>query len=60
LEIRTAGSFVRVSRSELVNLTHVHRIASNGDGSATLTLSDGTAVRVSRRRAADVRRALAQ
>jgi two-component system LytT family response regulator len=59
LEHRTAGSFVRVSRAELVNLSHVHRIAGNGDGSATLTLTDGTAVRVSRRRAADVRRALA-
>lgn len=59
LETRTGGSFVRVSRAELVNLSHVHRIASNGDGSATLTLSDGTTVRVSRRRAADVRRALA-
>ena len=36
-----------------------HRgIVSNGDGSATLTLSDGTSVRVSRRRSAEVRRAL--
>ena len=59
LETRTGGAFVRVSRAELINLSHVHRIASNGDGSATLTLSDGAAVRVSRRRAADVRRALA-
>jgi DNA-binding LytR/AlgR family response regulator len=60
LETRIGGSFVRVSRAELVNLRHVHGVASNGDGSATLTLSDGTAVRVSRRRAAGVRRALAQ
>jgi len=60
LETRTGGSFVRVSRAELVNLRLVHGVASNGDGSATLTLSDGTAVRVSRRRAADVRRTLAQ
>lgn len=59
LEARTAGSFVRVSRGDLVNLTHVRRIASNGDGSANLTLTDGSSVRVSRRRAADVRRLLA-
>jgi hypothetical protein len=57
LEPRTAGSFIRVSRAELVNLSHVHRISGSGDGSATLTLTDGTSVHVSRRRAADVRRA---
>ncbi|HSC27976.1 MAG TPA: LytTR family DNA-binding domain-containing protein [Vicinamibacterales bacterium] len=59
LEARTAGAFVRVSRADLVNLSHVQRIVSNGDGSATLTLSDGTSVRVSRRRSADVRHLLA-
>ena len=58
LEERTAGFFVRVSRSALVHLEHVDAIVSNGDGSARLTLSDGTAVRVSRRRSAEVRRAL--
>jgi DNA-binding LytR/AlgR family response regulator len=58
LEERTAGYVVRVSRSALVHVEHVDGIVSNGDGSATLTLSDGTPVRVSRRRAADVRRAL--
>jgi len=58
LEERTAGYFVRVSRSALVHLEHVEGIVSNGDGSATLTLSDGTSVRVSRRRSAEVRRAL--
>jgi DNA-binding LytR/AlgR family response regulator len=58
LEARTAGSFVRVSRADLVNLAHVQGIASNGDGSATLTLADGQKVRVSRRRAADVRRVI--
>jgi DNA-binding LytR/AlgR family response regulator len=58
LEDRGAGSFLRPNRSELVNVEHIHRIESNGDGSATLTLSDGTSVHVSRRRAADVRRAL--
>ena len=60
LEARTAGYFVRVSRSALVHVEHVDRIVSNGDGSATLTLSDGTPVRASRRRAADVRRTLEQ
>jgi DNA-binding LytR/AlgR family response regulator len=58
LEARTAGEFVRASRSELVNLAHVERIASNGDGSARLTLRDGSTVRVSRRRATTVRLAL--
>jgi len=58
LEERTAGRFVRVSRSALVNLEHVEGIVSNGDGSATLTLSAGAAVRVSRRRSAEVRQAL--
>jgi DNA-binding LytR/AlgR family response regulator len=58
LEARTAGAFVRVSRRELVNLAHVQRISSNGDGSATLTLSDASSVRVSRRRSAEVRRIL--
>ncbi len=58
LETRLAGGFVRVSRADLVNVAHVLRIVSNGDGSATLTLGDGSTVRVSRRRAADVRRAL--
>ena len=53
-----AGGFVRVSRGELVNLDRVDRIASNGDGSATLTLADGSLVHVSRRRAADVREVL--
>jgi DNA-binding LytR/AlgR family response regulator len=58
LEARAAGTFVRVSRSDLVNLDRVDRVASNGDGSLTLTLSDGASVHVSRRRAADVRAAL--
>lgn len=58
LEARTARRFVRASRAELVNLAHVDRVAGAGDGSITLTLTDGTSVRVSRRRAADVRRQL--
>lgn len=58
LEARTAGRFVRPNRSELVNLECVQRVESNGDGSATLTLADGTSVHVSRRRAADVKRTL--
>jgi DNA-binding LytR/AlgR family response regulator len=47
-----------VSRADLVNLAHIQRTSSDGDGSATLTLSDGSTVHVSRRRAADVRRAV--
>jgi two-component system, LytTR family, response regulator len=58
LETRLAGAFIRTSRAELVNLDRIERIASNGDGSATLTVTGGTTIRVSRRRAADVRQAL--
>jgi DNA-binding LytR/AlgR family response regulator len=58
LEERCGGAFVRVSRSDLVNIAHIDRVASNGDGSARLALSDGSEVRVSRRRAPEVRRAL--
>ena len=58
LEGRTGGGFLRVNRGELVNLEHVARIESNGDGSATVVLADGSKVHVSRRRAADVRRSL--
>jgi two-component system LytT family response regulator len=58
LEDRTQGSFVRINRSQLVNLERIARIESNGDGSATITLGDGTDLRVARRRAADVRRTL--
>lgn len=58
LESRLARAFVRVSRGELVNRDHVERIQPAGDGAATLTLTDGSRVGVSRRRAADVKRAL--
>ena len=58
LEDRTAGAFVRASRSELVNLQRVQRIESSGDGLAILTLAGGGRVNVSRRRVPDVRRAL--
>lgn len=58
LEKRTVGQFVRVSRADLVNLSHVVRIAGHGDGSATIGLAEGSDVRVSRRRAAEVRRIL--
>jgi two-component system, LytTR family, response regulator len=60
LEDRTGDAFVRANRSELLNADHIESISSNGDGSATLTLSDGTEVRASRRRAAQVRAQLAQ
>jgi DNA-binding LytR/AlgR family response regulator len=58
LETRFGGAFVRASRSELVNILHIRGITGNGDGSATLTLSSGAVVHVSRRRAAAVRSAL--
>jgi DNA-binding LytR/AlgR family response regulator len=58
LEERMKGAFVRASRSDLVNLSHIADITSNGDGSARLSLRDGTSVHVSRRRAASVRAAL--
>lgn len=58
LENRFAGSFTRSSRAELVALLHVHRFVSDGDAGAELVLLDGTRVRVSRRRVADVRRRL--
>ena len=55
LEERLQGVFVRASRSDLVAIRHVSTIASNGDGSATLTLASGVTVHVSRRRSAAVR-----
>jgi len=58
LEVRLGSSFLRVNRAEMVNADHVGRIASNGDGSATITLADGAQVHVSRRRAADIRKSL--
>jgi two-component system, LytTR family, response regulator len=58
LEERTAGVFLRASRSELVNRTHIVGYQSEVDGSAVLMLSDRSRVRVSRRRAAEVRAAL--
>jgi two-component system response regulator AlgR len=58
LESRLAGMFARVSRAELVHLDRIDRLVSNGDGSATLTLTDGAIVHVSRRRAAGLRRSL--
>lgn len=58
LEERTAGSFVRVSRGDLVNIDAVRRILATGDGTGELELEDGARVRVSRRRFGDVRRAL--
>ena len=59
LESRLAEGFLRLSRADLVQIDRIDRLVSNGDGSATITLTDGTVVHVSRRRAADVRRTLA-
>lgn len=58
LEDRLGLAFIRPNRSELVNVEAIDHIASNGDGSAKLTLSDGATVHVSRRRAAEVRKSL--
>lgn len=55
---RLGAQFLRVSRADLVNTAHVVRITGNGDGSATLEVTGGAAIHVSRRRAGDVRRAL--
>jgi DNA-binding LytR/AlgR family response regulator len=58
LEARLGPAFTRVSRADLVNIEWIERIASGGDGAASLTLRDGRTVHVSRRRAADVRAAI--
>jgi DNA-binding LytR/AlgR family response regulator len=58
LELRVGAAFVRPNRAELVNVEHIERIDSNGDGSATLTLHNQTTIHVTRRRAAEVRRLL--
>jgi DNA-binding LytR/AlgR family response regulator len=58
LETRTEGRFVRASRSTLVNLDRVVRIEPHASGLMSLRLTNGAVVRVSRRRAADVRHAL--
>jgi two-component system LytT family response regulator len=58
LEERFRGAFLRVSRADLVSIAHVGTIAGNRDGSATLSLTSGQTVHVSRRRASEVRRAL--
>jgi DNA-binding LytR/AlgR family response regulator len=58
LEARLGTDFVRVSRGDLVHIVHVARVLGNGDGSATLVMRDDARVHVSRRRAAEVRRAL--
>ncbi len=58
LATRLGSDFARVSRADLVHIAHVTRVLGTGDGSATLVMSDGARVHVSRRRAADVRRVL--
>jgi len=58
LEQRLGRGFVRASRGDLVNVDWIEGLASDGDGSATLTLRDKSRVHVSRRRAAPLRRAL--
>jgi two-component system LytT family response regulator len=60
LEGRLTGVFVRTSRADLLAIDRVDRLVSNGDGSAAVTMRDGSVWRVSRRRAAEVRKALQQ
>jgi DNA-binding LytR/AlgR family response regulator len=54
LESRAGDEFVRVSRADLVRVDAVARVTRNGDGGATLGMSDGSTVHVSRRRAPEV------
>lgn len=58
LEGRFSDSFTRASRAKLVGLAHVERFLAEGESGAQLVLADGTRVRVSRRRAAEVRHRL--
>ena len=58
LEARTGGRFVRASRSALVNLDRIVRIEPQPSGLHALRLTDGRTIAVSRRRTAEVRRAL--
>jgi len=58
LERRHSPAFARVSRSDLVNIDAIRQLSAEGDGGALLTLADKSTVRVSRRRAAEVRRVL--
>lgn len=58
LETRLSGGFIRASRGDLVQIDRIERLVSNGDGSSTITLTDGATVHVSRRRSAGVRRSL--
>ena len=58
LEARSGSAFIRCSRSDLIQLDRITRFAPNTDGSAEVTLDDGTRVRVSRRRTPELRRAM--
>ena len=58
LERRLGPAFVRTSRAELVAIEHVQRVESLAEGGLLLKLANGQVVRVSRRRAAEVRRLL--
>lgn len=58
LERRLGAGFVRTSRAELVAIEHVQRVESLPEGGLLLKLANGQVVRVSRRRAAEVRRLL--
>jgi len=58
LEDRLASGFTRANRSDLVSITHVEKFVMEGGGSARLLLATGAEVRVSRRRAGEVKQRL--
>ena len=58
LETQARVSFHPRKSRRFVQIDRIEKLLSNGDGSSTLTLTDGVTVHVSRRRSADVRRAL--
>jgi two-component system, LytTR family, response regulator len=49
LEERLAGSFARISRSTIVNISRVQRVRTLWHGDYQVVLADGTALRMSRR-----------
>jgi DNA-binding LytR/AlgR family response regulator len=58
LEVLLRDAFLRVHRSALVNVALVRSVTMEGDGAATVHLSNGCQVPVSRDRVAEVKRRL--
>ncbi|MDQ8186158.1 LytTR family DNA-binding domain-containing protein [Pelagicoccus sp. SDUM812002] len=59
LESTLPKTFLRIHRSHIVNLNFVRRLASNANGNPLLELTTGQTLPISRRRASNVRSALA-